>query len=297
MLYPLGRKKNFWGVVTIIFSLLCFPFGGQGNYAHSDVLGGLSVTPQRIIFEGRNRSAEVLLINNSDKEYTFKIYFKNLKTNADGVFMPAESSEDNSLFADQLIRYAPRRITVEGNKSQKIRLSLRKPRDLAPGEYRSHITFESLPPPEQGGDIEQQTVNKGKGEVSIKMLARFKISIPVIVRHGTLSAKTRLSNLSIKPSEEKNAPSILSAKLERAGNRSVFGDISVSFKSRKNKNEVEVGKAYSIVVYTPNKIRTLKIPLIPPKGIELSNGKLHVVYREKSEEGGKVLAESDLVVP
>ena len=38
-----------------------------------------------------------------------------------------------------MIRYAPRRVTVPPGGSQQIRILLRRPRDLEPGEYRSHL--------------------------------------------------------------------------------------------------------------------------------------------------------------
>lgn len=60
---------------------------------------------------------------------------------------------------------------------------------------------------------------------------------------------------------------------------------------------IELGKAAGVAVYVPNALRRAKMSLVVPDGTKLSGATLHVIYRERTEAGGAVLAESALTLP
>jgi P pilus assembly chaperone PapD len=257
-------------------------------------LGGISVSPTRIIFEGRQRTAEVTLINKSNKPSTYRVYFENMRMREDGKIVKIEEPQTGEKFSEQLIRYSPRQITVPPGKSQSVRLLLRKPRDLPPGEYRSHLFFKSLPPKETGKDIEQEVL-KSK-EIKIKLVAVLALSIPVIVRQGDLSAKVGLSNLGLKTPKAPNASTTLSIDVLRKGNQSVYGDIHVIFQNKKGQR-FKVAELEKFSIYTPNKSRTVEFPLRIPSRVSLKNGNLYVFYKETEDAGGRILAKAKLPIP
>ncbi len=254
----------------------------------------LTVSPTRIVLEGRTRSAEVTLINRGTAPGTYRISFKNMRMLEDGSYEDIDTPGPGERFADKMIRYAPRRVVLEPGVTQTVRLLVRKPRDLAPGEYRSHLLFQAIPPPTAGADIEALELEEGEIRVQIRTI--FGLSIPVIVRHGKVSASVTLSDLSLRPTEKPGEPPLVAFRLNRSGDRSVYGDVAVTFKPNGG-GETEVGLIRGIAVYTPNKSRTAQLPLRPPDGVELKRGRLHVVYRARVEEGGAVLAKAQLRVP
>ncbi len=193
-----------------------------------------------------------------------------------------------------MIRYAPRQVVLEPGVVQTVRLLVRKPRDLAPGEYRSHLLFQAIPPAAAGADIEALDLKEGEIRVQIRTI--FGLTIPVIVRHGDLSATVTLSNVALKSPESPGSPPVLSLRLNRSGDRSVYGDIVITFKPDGGE-DTEVGVVRGVAVFTPNLTRTLRISLRLPNGVTLRGGRLHVVYRERPDEGGAVLAEADIPVP
>lgn len=274
-------------------ALICI-LGAAASFSVSlaQELGGLAVSPTRIVFEGRQRSAEVNLVNTTSIPATYRISFKNMRMLEDGSYEDIEAPETGELFADQMIRYSPRQVTLEPGVAQTIRLLLRKPGDLPSGEYRSHLMFKALPPETAGDDIEQ--LDLAEGEIRVQITTVFAITIPIIIRHGELSAAVTISDLALKPSETPDEPPVLLFRLNRAGDLSVSGDVSVTFVSYQVGDEIVVGLVRGLSVLSPCLTRTVRLTLRPPEGVVLEDGRLHLVYRARPEDGGAVLAEGDL---
>lgn len=270
--------------------------GVAGNFSTSlaQEPGGLTVSPTRIVFEGRQRSAEVTLVNTTSTPATYRVLFKNMRMLEDGSYKDIDTTQSGELFADQLILYSPRQVYLEPGVSQIVRLLLRKPPDLPVGEYRSHLLFQALPS-EAGTDVEKPDLKEG--EIQIKISTVYGVTIPVIVRQGELSATVSISDLSLESPEIPSKATVLFLRLNRSGNRTVSGEVKVTFKSEKGGDEQVVGLAHGIAVLSPYLTRVVKLPLKVPEGVVLQNGRLHIVYRARPEEGGAVLAEADLRVP
>lgn len=262
--------------------------------AQAQGVGSVAVTPKRVVLEGRRRTAEVTLVNRGTSDATYRIFFTNLRMSEDGRYEEVTEPEAGELFADGMIRYSPRQVTIPGLGSQSVRLLVRKPRDLAPGEYRSHLVFRSLPPDDVGESIEPTDL--AQGEIQVRLIATYSISIPIIVRHGNLSANVGISGLEFDLAGKTGTEPTLSLRLNRSGDRSVYGDLAVTFEAGDGV-ESEVGRILGIAVFTPNESRTLRLRLSPPEGIALRNGQLRVVYREREDAGGAVLAEAELALP
>jgi hypothetical protein len=168
---------------------------------------------------------------------------------------------------------------------------LRKPADLAPGEYRSHLVFQRITEPMNTADTPAQKGSPAEG-LQIRLIPLIGVSIPIIVRHGDTAATVTLANLEMqKPAA--GEPPILALELRRSGNRSVYCDLSVTF-TPNGGSERQVARAYGVAVYTPNPLRRAKIALQP---FAAAGGTLHVLFRERVEDGGKPLADATLRLP
>lgn len=259
-----------------------------------DAWADLMLNPVRIVFENNQRAAQVDLINNGAETATFRIRLVNRRMSDIGEFTVVDSPASGELFADGLLRYSPRQVVLAPGAGQAVRLMLRKPSSLAPGEYRSHLMFEKVPEAQGATSIETQGGPAGD-EFAIKLTALVGASIPVIVRHGDTAATVTLSQLALQHPAPDQAP-VLALQMERSGNRSVYGDLAVSFTPQGGAEQV-IGKVGGIAVYTPNRLRRAKLALQAPPGLVLANGTLRVTYRERPDNGGKLLAEAALVLP
>lgn len=262
-------------------------------------LAELMLHPTRIVFEKNQRAAQLDLINNSRETITYRISLVNRRMSETGEFSEIDTAGPGEQFADAMLRYSPRQVTLAPGMAQTVRVLVRKPGGLAPGEYRSHLLFQQVAETKDKTSIEAQRPGAPRpteSELEIKLTALVGVSIPVIVRHGETAATVSLGNLALQNSPSANQSPVLSLELRRDGNRSVYGDFIVSF-IPSGGAEQSVGRANGVAVYTPNALRRVTITLRPPASVSLGRGTLRVVYRQRPEDGGKPLAEATLPLP
>lgn len=260
-------------------------------------LAELMLYPTRVVFIKNQRAAQVELINNSAEPATYRISVVNRRMSEAGDFLNVTEAGPGELFADSMLIWSPRQITLQPGTAQVVRLMVRKSDPLPEGEYRSHLHLEKLAP---AAKLASSAEPDRKAETRIGVVFKTLVgaSIPVIVRHGATHATVALSQLALASHEHANGGKgrVLAFAIERAGNSSVYGDVSVSFTPR-GAAELQLAKASGVAVYTPNPLRRAALALQLPPGIALANGQLRLVYRERPENGGKLLAEATLALP
>lgn len=265
-----------------------------GILSPSPALADIMLYPTRVVVEGAKRSAQVEIINRGQEPETYRIRIVNRRMSELGEIMPAESALPGEQFADEMVRYTPRQITLQPGASQTVRISIRKPADLAPGEYRSHLQFDRIANA-AGLDELGAGATEASNEVSIVLKTLIGASIPVIVRHGETSASVTLDALQIQPGNEGTAPE-LSFTFRRGGNRSVYGDV-VAIYAAPGKEPVEIGSATGIAVYVPNAERRARLSLALPDGVILQGGEIQLRYNERADAGGTLIAQAAVRVP
>ncbi len=246
----------------------------------------LLVTPTRVVFEGSMQTTELALVNRSEKPHTYALSFVQCRMSDAGEIKEIDATDPpdpQDRFADSLVRFSPRRVILEPRQVQVVRMMLRKPSTLAEGEYRSHLSFRLIPSTEEA--VKPDSVSRG---IQIKLIPIYGVTIPVIVRQGSLKATTRLSDLRFDAKG-------LHFTIEREGSRSAYGDFVVQWKGKGK--AVSVGALNGVAVYTPNKKRSVFISLSPPKGIELRGGELSVRYINTENSSEQLIAEGKIAVP
>ena len=253
----------------LLTALMALPLLAQAG------AGDLLVSPARLTLDNRERTAELILSNRGDATDTFRIRLIHMAMTADGGLTeapPPASGVDPA----QLVRYAPHQITLEPGQTQVLRVMLRKPADLADGEYRIHMLFQAIPPELAGTAAapDGKAPDKGKG-VSIKLTPIMGLAIPVIVRQGSVTAKAGLADLRL--STEKGRP-FATFHLTRSGNASIYGNLEAAFQPKGGK-AVRVGAVNGVAVYPPLDARNVTLPLVPPPGVALKGGTLRLTFR------------------
>lgn len=261
----------------------------SAGYSLQDLL----VTPTRVLFEGNMPTTELALVNRSDKAHTYAISFVQCRMSENGEIKEIDKAtppDPNDRFADTFVRFTPRRVILEPRQVQMVRMMLRKPSDLADGEYRSHLSFRLIPTAENA--VKPDSVTRG---IQIKLVPIYGVTIPVIVRHGSLTATTRLSGLRLDPKGNEGKPA-LAFSIEREGTRSTYGDIEALWKAPGSK-ALSVALIKGVAVYTPNAKRTMLLALTSPKGVDLRGGELTVRYTGQENGAEQLLAEGKIAVP
>ena len=287
-------RSLFYHQVYVLLLLITFLALGSGQ-----AFAQLLVAPTRVVFEGNERSAAVNLVNTGNEAASYRIRFERKRMLSGGGMEAVEKPVDGELFSDNFVRFAPRQVTLQPGQSQTVRLMLRRRPNMEDGEYRSHLLFQTIPNKDVAGGIEAFKRDSGN-ELSISLTPVFGVSIPVIVRQGRTSAEVGLTELKVLTPDDKQQPPTLSMRMERKGNASAFGDIAVYYRkpgAKEKDKGIVVGRVNNVAVYTPNAFRSVEFPLNQAPDVKLKKGELHAVFREKEDQGGKVLAEARLGLP
>ena len=279
----INRHVFIVGFISVFIGLsVLFP-------ANMMAQGDLLIIPRRVVFEGKKRSQEINLANSGNDTATYAISIVQMRMKEDGGFEAIDQPDSGQNFADKNIRYFPRKVTLGPKEAQTVKLQLTRTDQLTPGEYRSHIYFRAEPKRKPLGEKEEVIDTTA---ITVRIVPVFGITIPVIIRWGECEAKVALSDLTL--GMVKDTIPRLKMALNRTGNISVYGDITVDYISPQGKTQVGIAKGVS--VYTPNTVRQFQLDLDNSKGINYRTGKLHIVYSDETDNKSVKLAEGEILL-
>jgi hypothetical protein len=254
---------------------------------------GLLVAPTRLTFDARHRTASLMVMNSGSQAATYRISFVQMAMDEKGQVRELTPEEAALNPADQLVRYSPRQVYLEPGVSQTVRLQVRKPENLAQGEYRSHLLFRMLPNADPA--LPDQGTASGRGGLDIQLKILYGVAVPVIVRQGELWSKVALQPVGLVSPAGKDQPPALVVKLNRTGNESAYGDLTATLVESSGK-EVPLCRMNGLAVYSPNPLRTVHMPLSPPPGVQLRSGRIRVAYA-KPDHKNEFMATGYLSLP
>lgn len=265
----------------IKYSRFYFVVLGSFIFFQSIAQASLLISPMRVVFDDRERGKTVAIINGSNKTNTYRIEMINLKQLPNGEYeelKDEESFQGTGFYAKDMIRTSPRQVTLKPGERQSVRISLRKPANLADGEYRSHLKFVQLPSPEM---LDQNPNNAG---IKLYMLTGF--SIPVQVRQGQPNVSSKIVSASLKQSKEGFWG--VETTINRQGDFSSFGKLTVLWRASSNDSYQELNFLNNVALYREIKTRTINIAL---KKEQLKYGQYRVVFEGDKAFAGKVFDE------
>jgi hypothetical protein len=250
-------------------------------------VGDLLVAPTRIVFENA-RGTEVILNNIGSEEATYRISLELRRMNNDGELeeIAAADANESEKLALSLIRYAPKRVTLTPDQPQSIRVGLQPEpmATLADGEYRVHMLFRAIPKVAAAGSVAE----KADG-VQIKITPIYGVTIPLIIRKGNLNAKAEIANPRLVT---ENGRTVLAFNMSRQGDKSVYGNVSVS----KPGVQDPVWQSNGIAIYPETSERLVVLPLSEAAAAQM-HGPITVAYSQTVESGGALIAETQATLP
>ena len=283
------RSRITWATIFALLPAAIMHLPAMVTGALAQGAGDLILAPTRVVFEGRDRTAKLSLVNRGSATATYRITVVNMRMSATGELKEIVTPQPNERFAEGLFRYSPRQVVLKPGKSQAVRLMVRKKANMEAGEYRSHLLFRAVPSEGAGRSIEKSDDGKS---VKVQLIPIYGITIPVIVRHGKVQVSVGVTELGVLLPKG-DGPSKLRMKLTRSGNKSAFGDITVTHFPPDGPKRV-VGQINRIAVYVPTEKRIVEVTLRVPNGVKLEGGRLHVAYRTPTKQGGDLLGEAQI---
>ncbi len=266
-------------VKSILFSLAFWLW--LSSTAYADML----ISPTRVLMDDANHSATLILRNPSEGPRTYRLSWQDKRALEDGGYtMITEGEEWPS--AKDMVRVSPRQITVGPAENQTVRFSWRPPADLLPGEYRSHLLLEVIP------SVSEPTATLGtkasKDGVGVQVFMQMSFSIPVVVRHETAAPQVLIKDIKAVPTKNEKHMG-LELTLNRAGNASSYGRVSVEMQRDADSPVEEIGEYKELSIFQEVGQRKITIPL---RDAHIPEGALvRVAYEGLNEYKGILWAE------
>lgn len=244
----------------------------------------LLVAPTRVVLTPQSRSSELVLVNKGTETAAFRIAIENRRMREDGSLEDAGEPLPGEQFADDKLRYSPRQLVLEPGARQVVRIMASAPGELAPGEYRSHLRLMSAPI--TAGSTQIAGAAGSDNSLAIELVAIRSITIPVILRVGTLDASVTMDAAAMAGDNQDQ----IVVRLSRSGTRSSYGDVSFTVDGEKAPAWLVRG----VAIYTPNATRDVIVPLPREVRAKLAGKRVRIDYTSTDAgdpaNAGKLLA-------
>lgn len=170
--YLFDKNGSMKSALTLMFFLLAIQPGFLVSPFLSSVSGdskaigkGLLVAPTRLEFEGRVRSGTIKILNQDPVNVDYRISFAPLL------------EKDKGANAKDWVRFSPRRVRLGPGEHQTVRVVVRKPLDLASGEFTARLLIQAIPPARRKSD-------EPTDKIQVNLNIVYGVSIPIIIKHN-----------------------------------------------------------------------------------------------------------------
>lgn len=263
---------------ALISTLLCCLF--------SQAYAGLLINPKRVVLEDRDRAASLDLLNEGQETIRYQIFFEQKRLNKEGKIVDVENPDEGGPYAKDMIRYSPRRVDIPPGGKQTIRLAVRRPKDLANGEFLSHLVFKEIPAKEPVSVVDSDLPDE---VLQLTFKPTLRIAIPVIVRKGELSATADISKAEFIADDGEFGSVVF--QLHRDGDASLYGSVEVYEQTGAGLGE-RIGFGRGVALYTSLSERKVRLTL--NKALKPGANQLLLRFDEAGKYGGNNLIEASI---
>ena len=202
---------TYMAAVLMLFSI------PPTSHAANEGGGGAVVLSTTLLTIGeRERTASISVTNRTNEAQSYRVSIIDMVMNETGQVTRCDA-ETPSLHnsASKWIIATPSSIHLAPGKGQKIRLLIRRPKDLEAGEYRAHLLVSQQPPADIAGGLQEASKDNG---LQINIVTVYSTSVPIIVPHGETN-----STASVQKTQIINDGKSLEITVNREGNASFRG--------------------------------------------------------------------------
>lgn len=177
------------------------------------------LAPGTVVFEGRTRSAEIMVANTTDRRARYRVEPVLFSMDEGGMLNEVAALPGRS--AAGMIRFSPRQFELRPGEKQTIRLALRKPENLRPGEYRLHLRVVNT---DSAGASPLGPSIASVGGTGARIDLRVARAVRVLVRHRVEAGAAELAEVSAR---RVGSDVSVAFALRRSGDGSASGSFEV----------------------------------------------------------------------
>ena len=239
-------KRLLCGLFFVLFS----------QYATANLL----ISPTRVSFDERQRSAKVTVINSSDEYRTYRVVWSEKLALPAGGYQTLSEPVARSL--SPMTRLSPKQIRLAPGERQ-----------TAKGEYRSHLLFQALP----------NEVKSTKPGIKVNMIMSF--SIPVVYREQGEQPNVKIRDVKLVE-DSINKKLSLAVKLTESQGFSSYGRLSAYATNTAGKQE-KIAEIGNLSLYPEVNETTAYLALFTDKKLP-KKGPIEIKYEGADEYEGIV---------
>ena len=245
-------------VVVLLALSVCIL--GKNAYAN------LLISPTRISFDERQRTAKVTVINTGDKYQTYRVLWSEKQAQPTGGYIQLAEPTNESL--STMARLSPKQMRLAPGEKQTVKIAIRKPKNLVSGEYRSHLLFQALP---------GENTNKTS---SIKVNMIMSYSIPILLRKDMQQPNVVIEQAQLVLNNSNKRPQFL-LNINREGKFSSYGKLSAYFVDGDNE-QVKIAEIGNLSIYPEVNNAFVTLSLFSDKNLD-KTGKVIFKYEGSQE--------------
>lgn len=249
---------------------------------------GLTVAPTIAVIAGRDRYADLSLIN-PDKEAAFyEVGWTFMKMEeGTGKYIDTDKSTTDFDLTKHIV-VTPRRVTLPGKGVQKVRFGLRlNGEPPAPGDYRAHVTLASKPAESAPQQVDKQSDPSQPKKARVGVTINVGFSIPVVYRVGESTDTVEMGAVKTQINQTTKKIEVVIPVTKTKSAFGAMGAMNVYYKDEL------VGEVKNANIFPEITSRTFVVPL---KVEKLAGGSLKIVYRDFDKKKDKILAEKTIPV-
>lgn len=259
----------------LLSSLLCvvvvFALAEAGRAATKSLM----LTPVRAIFTDRQRTVSIHVNNIGEEPITYEVSLVTMRRDKDGQLREVATETEEERQVKSMIRFSPRRATIKPSSRQIVKLMVRKPENLPPGEYQTRLSLKPIPDSQKAA----KTVAGPGGKSAFNIDLLVQSTIPVIIQNGDIAPQVSPTAISLKPGAKASENLAAEVKLSRSGMGSAFGNISVEYiPANDPKAARKIGFAQGVAMYIPRTEASFIVPLENITRQELASGQVRVSF-------------------
>lgn len=280
-------KKSYLLMSSCVFLLLM-----QVGHVQASLL----IAPTRVTINDRQRSDELILVNKGSKTQTYRLLWEEKALDQNGNLKKLSKEESkNYPIASPMIRYSPKQVTLKPGARQVVKISVRRPKNLKDGEYRSYLVLSALP-------VRRKNTDAQLSDMAMSVKLKLSYSLPVVIRKGVmLQPEVSIADVSLHYKGVKTDSYVEKQKIDvdvlvqlaRSGLYYSNGNLIVRWQGEKEQEEKIVDRIHDVILY-PDAAQQKSV-LKWDNAIKEA-GTLRVTLEGIKSERGKILAEKVIAV-
>lgn len=248
----------------------------------------IDILPRMVVVDSRDKSGELTILNMSDQATAYRIELLSMRQNTEGVYTELDTPLSPFFDPSQHVRFSPRQFTLPPNGRQKIRVSVRRPKDLPEGDYRFHVRASEVPVAKENKHDYTTQDEEIEGQ-QLSIAVNIAVAIPVVVRSGKNDLSGEMKNFTLLSEKDtENGRPQLHFETHREGNISLLGRFSLYWTPEGGKKE-RIGYISNLNIFSEVDYRKTKLNL---SAMPSGNGKL--IAELKDIVTGNILHEATL---